>query len=251
VGCVTAPDTPLSLLLADDDPVFLDTTALLLKRDGHICRTAASAADALEVLESFPCDLVLTDIWMPGNENLELVAELADRGGPPVVLLTARPCFDSAQRSIDLGVVGYLVKPLRAEELRLCLQRCRGLIELRRVAVQQEQVTATYLSRLLELRNGTSSEPLDQKVVARLALSNLAGVVAGLEQLNRLSAGSSDEVCRLVDCPRLALAVDRLEDAVRVIEQTKHAFKSKLLGELRERLLRTLESIGRRAPDSS
>jgi len=78
--------------------------------------------------------------------------------------------------------------------------------------------------------------------VTTLVLGNLAASLTGLGQLTQLGDAPSAEVCELVDCPRLQLLVSAIEDAVNVIEQTKSAFKSKGLAELRQRLELVLEA---------
>ena len=71
-----------------------------------------------------------------------------------------------------------------------------------------------------------------------LALGNIAGVLMDLKALFDLSLdqGNGKETCTVRSCPRLAESHFALEEAVQVIERTKHSFKSRELGELRERL---------------
>ncbi|WP_426956474.1 PAS domain-containing protein [Muricoccus radiodurans] len=69
---------PLSVLVVDDDPLVLASTAALLADLGHASREAATAAAALEALAAGPLpDLVLTDHAMPGMTGTELAARLA------------------------------------------------------------------------------------------------------------------------------------------------------------------------------
>jgi len=54
------------VLLADDDPEYLEATRLLLAAEGHEVLTAASGPAALAVLREREVDLVLLDYFMPG-----------------------------------------------------------------------------------------------------------------------------------------------------------------------------------------
>ena len=63
------------ILIADDEPLFLRTTAELLQRAGYDCTKAADGKAALQALESQEFDLVLSDLNMPGNLKLELLQE--------------------------------------------------------------------------------------------------------------------------------------------------------------------------------
>jgi PAS domain S-box-containing protein len=69
-----APDTepPLSVLLVEDDPLIRESTHDLLARAGHRVRSAAHASQALALLEREPCDVLVTDIGLPGILGGEL-----------------------------------------------------------------------------------------------------------------------------------------------------------------------------------
>ena len=80
----------LSVLLVDDDPLVLASSAALLADLGHAAREASSAAEALAVLAGGPLpDLVVTDHAMPGMTGAELALRIAAlHPGMPVILAT-------------------------------------------------------------------------------------------------------------------------------------------------------------------
>jgi DNA-binding LytR/AlgR family response regulator len=83
---------------------------------------AANGEEALLLLRSFPYDLVLLDIRMPGGSGLEVAAALRDLPHPPkVIFTTAYP--DHAVEAFDLAAADYLVKPFDAERLGRALER--------------------------------------------------------------------------------------------------------------------------------
>ena len=67
---------PLTALVVDDRPLILIAESSLLTQFGFYVVTATSAADALELLEHSPVDLVITDIEMPGMRGDELAYEI-------------------------------------------------------------------------------------------------------------------------------------------------------------------------------
>ena len=80
-----------------------------------------AVSDGLEAMARLridPFDLVVTDLNMPGLEGLEL-ARAAKRLWPAikVVIVTASPSQSSAIEAVNMGLDGYLAKPLRAIEL--------------------------------------------------------------------------------------------------------------------------------------
>ena len=71
---MSEPDAP-RILVADDEPLFLQTTATLLRKAGLACTTASNGTAAFELLSREPFDLVISDLNMPGNLKLELLRE--------------------------------------------------------------------------------------------------------------------------------------------------------------------------------
>src|SRR4029077_6126534 len=92
---------------------------------GHQARLAASGREALGILSSDEIDGVLLDLRMPnGMDGIEVLRRIrAQRGGPPVVVLTA---FASAENTIEamrIGAFDHLTKPIGRQEVRELLER--------------------------------------------------------------------------------------------------------------------------------
>ncbi|QQR42529.1 response regulator [Myxococcus xanthus] len=101
------------ILVVDDSPLTRELIANLLEAVGYDTVIASDGAEALEVLESHPVDLVVTDLEMPGVNGLELARRL--KGHPihsrlPVVILTTRGGEDDRRRGLAAGVDGYITK---------------------------------------------------------------------------------------------------------------------------------------------
>lgn len=118
-------DPPLArILIADDEPLFLMTTAALLRKAGYECTCAADGKTALEALAREPFDLVLSDLKMPGNLDLELLQEGRDRWPrTPLIVITGAPSLPTAIASVRLGISDYLLKPVKYEDLLVSVRR--------------------------------------------------------------------------------------------------------------------------------
>ena len=107
-----------SILIVDDDESILELLRLHLAGAGYEVNVASDAISAgYMVLRSVP-DLIITDISMPHMDGFEFVAALkADKSLPeiPVVFLTSLE--DGDHRGKELGAVGYITKPVRADRL--------------------------------------------------------------------------------------------------------------------------------------
>jgi CheY-like chemotaxis protein len=109
---------PATILVVDDDESIRELLRLHLSAAGYKVEVAADAiAAGYMVLRDAP-DLIITDISMPHMDGFEFVAALkADKSVPyiPVVFLTSME--DGDHRGKELGAVGYITKPVRADTL--------------------------------------------------------------------------------------------------------------------------------------
>ena len=106
------------ILVVDDDADIRELLRLHLSSAGYDVQVAEDAiAAGYLVLQGAP-DLIITDVNMPHMDGFEFIAVLkADASIPsiPVIFLTSNE--DGDLRGKDLGAVGYLLKPVRAERL--------------------------------------------------------------------------------------------------------------------------------------
>jgi CheY-like chemotaxis protein len=113
------------ILIVDDEEVVRDAMAKLLQSKGYLTRTAANGRDALAQMQGKPSiELVLLDLWMDGGDGWEFREAQQQEptlAGIPVVVLSA--VGDAAEWADNLGDVGYLRKPIKAEELFVAVER--------------------------------------------------------------------------------------------------------------------------------
>ncbi len=112
------------ILISDDEPLFLSTTAQLLRKAGYECVGAADGNEALEALAREPFDLVVSDLNMPGNLKLELLREGRQRWPDiPLIIVTGAPSLPTAIESVRLGIADYLLKPVKFDDLLSSVRR--------------------------------------------------------------------------------------------------------------------------------
>ena len=107
-----------SILIVDDDQSIRDLLRLHLSSAGYEVHVAEDAISAGYMVLRSPPDLIITDINMPHMDGFEFVAALrADAALPriPVIFLTSME--DGDARGRELGAVGYVTKPVRADRL--------------------------------------------------------------------------------------------------------------------------------------
>jgi two-component system, NtrC family, response regulator PilR len=107
------------ILIVDDELSMREFLSILLEREGYAVTAAASAEEALRVMESDPFDLVLSDVNMPGLSGIELLARIKEKSPETAVLiLTAFSGAEQAVEAMKIGAYDYVCKPFKNEELK-------------------------------------------------------------------------------------------------------------------------------------
>ena len=107
-----------AILVVDDDESIRDLLRLHLSAAGYEVHSAPDAIEAGYVVLRSPPDLIICDIQMPHMDGFEFIAAVrADTTLPriPVIFLTSMS--EGQARGKELGAVGYLTKPVRADRL--------------------------------------------------------------------------------------------------------------------------------------
>lgn len=111
----------LRILVVDDEPDSRRLLARVLQRGGASVNTAESAAQALEVLDREPHDVLLSDISMPREDGYSLIRKVRARGDAqaaiPAAALTAFARSEDAERSLQAGFNRHINKPIDARHL--------------------------------------------------------------------------------------------------------------------------------------
>jgi CheY-like chemotaxis protein/nitrogen-specific signal transduction histidine kinase len=111
----------LQVLVADDDLNARELIVAVLESAGAEARAAASAEDALMLLETWSPDVLLSDIEMPGEDGYTLMRKVralgGRRGGVAAVALTAHARAEDRARAFEAGFEWHLAKPIDPGEL--------------------------------------------------------------------------------------------------------------------------------------
>jgi len=114
--------TDAALLIVDDNEDNRYTLTRRLRREGYAnLTTADNGRQALDLIESQPCDLVLLDIMMPQMNGYQVLEHLKSNPALrqiPVIMISAVDELDSVVRCIELGAEDYLPKPFNPALLR-------------------------------------------------------------------------------------------------------------------------------------
>jgi len=122
------------ILIVDDEPDILSALGRMLMNEGHDVDCAASAEDALELLDRMSFDLVLTDLSMPRVDGFELLTRMRQRrDDTPTLVISGAGSVETAVKAIRLGALDFLEKPVHRERLVLTVQNALRFAQLQEV----------------------------------------------------------------------------------------------------------------------
>src|SRR5579862_6756998 len=113
------------VLLVDDDAELRDNLAAVLADQGFDTATASNGQEALDKLDAWPADVIVTDLIMPRLDGFELLRTLRGRGQvTPAIVLTGFGNLEKALSIIrDLDAYWFLEKPVKLSALQSLLER--------------------------------------------------------------------------------------------------------------------------------
>ncbi len=105
------------ILVVDDDEEIASLIADYLRPRGFRVSLAGNTREARSVLGTWPIDLLVLDIMMPGEDGLSLCREIRESSSVPIIMLTAVSGDSDRIVGLEMGADDYLEKPFNPREL--------------------------------------------------------------------------------------------------------------------------------------
>jgi len=175
------PEQPkATILIADDEPLFLRTTAALLRKSGYKCINAPDGEAAIEALQRQPVDLILSDLSMPGNLKLELLREGRDKWPEiPLIVVTGVPSLPTAIESVRLGITDYLLKPVSYPDLLASVRRALSGRQYSTRSAKTDRDSGSPCASFPEIVGESESMQTLCELVERIAETNANVLITG------------------------------------------------------------------------
>jgi len=143
-------DTPESILIVEDDELFLNTLVNLLQREGYQVKTAHNGEEAIELAKDKSFDLIVADIRLPGVmdgiDTVKKVKEIRSNAKTMVIFITGYADSKAPVRAIQVGIDDYIYKPF---ELEYFLHSVRRNLKIHKLE-QQEKVYLEEIRKMNE-----------------------------------------------------------------------------------------------------
>ncbi len=168
-----------SILVIEDQRFHREVCRDMLQGAGHQVTAVASGAEALRLAAEHPYDVVLADVFLEGENGLEICRKIARRQpDTPLIIMTASPSLDLAVQSLREGAYDFLAKPLNGEAVMLAVRRAverKRLLEEKNQLVHQLTDTNRILRSFQHVTISTLASQQPKKIMRR-ALTGLRKV---------------------------------------------------------------------------
>ena len=168
-------------IVVDDDETLLDVLKRFLAMQGHDCEVFSSAESALDHIANKPCDILITDIVMPGMKGLQLTKEVRQSWPDTnVIVMTGFIDDFSYDQAIEAGASDFIKKPFTMHEMMLRIRHVHLQERLREMS-NSDELTGLYN------RRGFYAIAQQQLKVANRAKGEVALLFADMDKFKSIN----------------------------------------------------------------
>lgn len=152
----------MRVLVVDDEKLARDRLSRMVEQvDGCVVAgQAANGLEAVQLTQSAAPDIVLLDIRMPGMDGLEAARHIAELEAPPAVIFCTA-YEEHAIEAFNVQAVGYLLKPVRREDLQRSLTTAKRTNKAQLAALSDEDGGGARTHISARTRRGIELVPVD------------------------------------------------------------------------------------------
>lgn len=238
-------DTPLRILIVEDDEVTADVAVRFLEGLGHICRRSPDAFGAFEIAAQFSPQIVLMDISLPGMDGIAAMRKMRALLKPHrvhIIAMSAHVFREEVEHYLASGMEAFVSKPLTPEALADAIHsvlvvrhpdavdRAAWAEDISKLGLEQMREILALAERTLPERLAGMRRALEEKNMAGLASAAHAArstaSACGFTQLH-LALTELEEAAKRADtaaCQQFMLTAgtavtEALEEAARLLRQ--------------------------------
>ncbi|BCA79581.1 sigma-54 dependent transcriptional regulator [Desulfuromonas sp. AOP6] len=131
------------ILIIDDEANNRDALSMLLTSAGYSVQATESGEEALQIMQSTPFEIVITDLFLPGVSGIDILKKVkVDSPYTNVILITGNASAETAVEAMKEGAFDYITKPFNIEKLKILVAK----------ALEKSQLVAENLYLRRQLR---------------------------------------------------------------------------------------------------
>jgi two-component system nitrogen regulation response regulator NtrX len=152
------------ILVVDDEAEIRTSLEDILREEGYGVASAASAAEAMVLLQDAAYDVVLLDIWLPDRDGLDVLGDIhgqASETRPEVVIISGHGSIETAVKATKLGAYDFLEKPLSLERTLIVL---KNAVEARRMRTENQEFKRQFSAGSVLTGESVPAKALRQQI---------------------------------------------------------------------------------------
>lgn len=165
------------ILVVDDEPDIRQLVSEILEDEGYTVKTAANAEEAKELRRKRRPDLILLDIWMPGQDGISLLKDWQESNSLhcPVVMMSGHGTIETAVEATRLGAQDFIEKPLSMAKMLLCI---KNAIRSDQLVQENKELRERIIVTQYPVGNSETMQTLREQA-QRIATHNSAVIIYG------------------------------------------------------------------------
>lgn len=118
-----------NIILTDDDTGITGIFGKILEKEGYTVHRANDGTEGLSLLETYDCDLIITDMYMPKMGGLEFISKIREIDSEiPIIVITGEGSIENAVKAVKLGAFSYIQKPLDVEQFIYEVKKATSIV---------------------------------------------------------------------------------------------------------------------------
>lgn len=166
------------ILVVDDEAPIREVLSASLADEGYIVDTAEDAEEGLKKIGKFQPDIVLLDIWMPGEKDgMDLLREVSAqvKNRPDIIVMSGHGTIETAVEATKLGAWDFVEKPISMDKISILL---KNLIDVRTIRTEKGSLLNKLRQNMAIIGNSNEAKKI-KELIARIAPTNSWVLVKG------------------------------------------------------------------------
>lgn len=162
------------ILIAEDEDIIRKGLVYSIpwaQMDCSVIDEVRNGVEGIEKIREHQPDILIVDVNMPVMDGLEMIQRTCEKYDYIAIILSGYSNFEYAQQAIRYGAMGYLLKPLKIEELKNAILRAQKECEVRRSFVNKQlsKEEWKHFSLLKEERENAGSDEVARQMLDYIA----------------------------------------------------------------------------------
>ena len=165
------------ILVIDDEAPIREVLSASLADEGYVVDTAENAEVGLQKIDRFEPDVVLLDIWMPGDKDgMDLLRDISPKPKrPDIIMMSGHGNIETAVEATKLGAWDFVEKPVSIDKIAILLN---NLTEVQTVRKEKGSLLNKLRQNMAIIGNSTEAKKI-KELISRIAPTNSWVLVKG------------------------------------------------------------------------